>query len=99
MRAVLLYFQHETDLEQLVHFLAANSNPFCCETVSQSQDRWRETLQNFVDRGMLGQRKVGQLSMISDAGGENFIKNADMIMLLNSAGTNFDVERELERYK
>lgn len=47
---------------------------------------------------MLGKRRTGDMYMISDAGGNNFIKNADIIKLLNDAGAKLNPEKEEERY-
>lgn len=77
--------------------LCKNSNPFDCEE-EDLEEQWESAINEFVIRGMLGKRRTGDMQMISDAGGDYFIKNADIIKLLNEAGANLNLEKEEERY-
>lgn len=60
-------------------------NPFAVHTEQLLRERWEDALSYFVKRQMLSQVEDGDQTLVSDLGGENYIKNEDLYRYLNAA--------------
>ena len=85
MRLTLIYFKHETDKPQLLNVLQEYFNPFGAKTETQLGEYWENALNYFIKRQMLSQVEEGDQTLISDFGGENYIKNDDLYRYLDAA--------------